>query len=219
MPKSFGPALPSANLAKLTVLFGVLLMVFRKLPIPMQLLVGRLAREHNDVLFPIVGFGAVDVVYPLIRKQESPKHLLGNEAMLVDIALTVGKWMIGGIDVNVSASMHKSAAVPFVAFGPAFGAVLMTTEIRQMLAFVVTALRMVHGGYRRFLSAAAKAQAGFVSNDGLPSGCKHEFGRFRSSPVAPDKLLARGRRETTTAGATSIVCHRLILSHDLRIVK
>jgi hypothetical protein len=73
------------------------------------------ARKHLEVLGPVVGLVAVDVVDDLRARERSPELLFGDETMLVDVPVRGRGRMVGSEDADVPVRGRRRVATASVA--------------------------------------------------------------------------------------------------------
>lgn len=156
--------------------------------------------EYGNVLRAVVGLVMVNVMYALAGQKEPAQLGLGHKAMLIDIAVAVGGWMIWSINVNVPALVCVAPALPIGTVWPLASIVTMTATKTSVFSFVDAAISMVAFGNRGNLPTTALAKAIWVRFLlHLPTGMIHLFGRFGPGPVASNVAMPFGNLCTTTA--------------------
>jgi hypothetical protein len=159
-----------------------------------------LALRHDlQILGPIVRLVAVPMVDLLVSVQVAAQRLFSHQAMLVDVAVTIRRWVVRGHRIDIAPLVLPSAALPCALFGTALSSDMVSANKPHGLSGEPTSLAIGQLGDGSRLPAAALAEAGRVRvfGDG-PASRVHRFRGLSARPVASkESLIGRERRAAT----------------------
>lgn len=118
------------------------------------------AWKQNQVLVTVVAAIVVQVMHALARFKETTNAFLDDQAMLVDVALPVGVRMVRRVQQHVARRMYPPTTAPFMTRCAALD--LVAGDKSNVLALVVSTVRLIDLRERRYLAAAANAKTGGV---------------------------------------------------------
>lgn len=169
--------------------------------------------HDHQILRTIIAFDAIDMMHALLGVQKAAKFFLGYQTMFKDIVILICRRVIGRIDEYVSGSLCVAASFPVRSVRAFLKPFRVTWKISDVLASVISALRMVVLADWRWLATATHAKARRIDRGfQFAAGIKHSTGGFSSGPMALNIGFARRCKLLTTAGA-EISFHVVIIPH------